>query len=64
MDVYWHSQWCRYMGHTDVGLYSTVCGKMVMTMCTSSCIVLSLCSLWCPIIMVVVLGSSSVTILA
>lgn len=61
MDVYWHSRWCRYMGHSDVGSYSMVCGGMVMAMCMSSCIVLSL---WCPIIMVVVLGSSSVIVLA
>ena len=41
MDVCWLSRWCRYVDHLDVEIYSMVCGKMVITMCMSLCIVLS-----------------------
>jgi hypothetical protein len=54
MDVYWVSCWCRYLGRSDVGLYSMVCVGMVVTMYTSTCIVWSLCSLWWHKIIVVV----------
>ena len=64
IDVYWFSCWCRYLGNLDVGLYSMACSGMVRIMCMSSCIILSLCSLWWHMIRVDVIKSSLTTILA
>ena len=38
MVVYWFSSWCRYFGHSVVGLYCMVLGGMVAIMCTFACV--------------------------
>ena len=38
IDVYWISCWCRYWGHSGVGLYSMLFGGMVRIGCKSLCV--------------------------
>lgn len=64
INVYWFSFWCRYWGHSGVGLYSKVFGRMLRIGCLSLCVSRSFGAWWLYIIMVVVEGSSLVAILA
>jgi hypothetical protein len=37
MVVYWFFNWCRYVGHSDVGLYCMVLGGKVAIICICIC---------------------------
>ena len=54
MVVYWFSSWCRYFGHSNVGLYCMVLGGMVAIMCISAWVMGRGFSLWLITMMVVV----------
>lgn len=63
MVVYWFSNWCRYVGLSNVGLYCIVLGGMVAIICISTYVMGNGFSLWL-IMMVVVLWISWVAMWA
>ena len=64
IDVYWFSCWCRYGGHSSMGLYFKVFRRMVRIGCISLCVYGIFLVWWLHMIMVVLEGSSLVVILA
>ena len=64
MVVCWFSNWCRYFGHSGVGLYCMVLSGMVTIVCISAWVLGRGFSLWFIMMMFVVLWFSWVAMWA